>query len=118
MKKMLSMVLIALLSVSCVTKVWFDSSVEGAEVYLDGQKMGETPFVAEVSAYAWYDPYVVVKKEGYKDLKAPLKLTPRVGNLVAGILFLPSVVIGLPCLLTCYGPDKRQYFDLEENKVE
>lgn len=114
MKNLLVLLLAAMMFAGCVTRVFFDSSEEGAEVYLDGEKLGETPFAAEISAYAWYDPFVVIKKEGYKDLKTELKKAPRAGNIAAGVIFIGALPISMPCLFTCYGPDKRQYFELEK----
>ena len=114
MKNLMIVVLAALMVSGCVTKVFFDSSEPGAEVYLDGEKIGETPFTANVSAYAWYDPAVTIKKEGYKELRTFLKPEPRVGNIVAGVLFFPALPISMPCLFTCYGPQKRQFFELEK----
>lgn len=115
MKNLLIVFLAAVMCSGCVTRVFFDSSEEGAEVYLDGEKVGETPFAAEISAYAWYDPFVVVKKEGYQDLKTELKKTPRAGNIAAGVIFnFWALPISLPCFFTCYGPDKRQYFELKK----
>ena len=103
------MILAAMVFSGCVTRVFFDSSEEGAEVYLDGEKLGETPFAAEISAYAWYDPFVIIKKEGYKDLKTELKKTPRAGNIAAGVIFLCALPISMPCLFTCFVPVKRNY---------
>ena len=114
MKNLMIVVLAALMVSGCVTKVFFDSSEPGAEVYLDGEKIGETPFTANVSAYAWYDPAVTIKKEGYKELRTFLKPEPRVGNIVAGVLFFSALPIPMPCLFTCYGPQKRQFFELEK----
>ncbi|HOE07544.1 MAG TPA: PEGA domain-containing protein [Treponemataceae bacterium] len=42
---------------SCVTKtkVSFTSDIPGAEVFIDGESMGQTPFTAEVTNAIWED---------------------------------------------------------------
>jgi hypothetical protein len=51
---------------SCVTKtkVLFTSDIPGAEVIIDGESMGQTPFTAEVTNAIWEDQEVIVRKNG------------------------------------------------------
>lgn len=114
LSKILFFLLIAGMFVGCVTKVAIKSNVEGADVYIDGERVGSTPCVTEVSSVAWYDPEVVLKKAGYKDLVTRFNLEPRVGNIIGGALFIGFLPISLPCLLTCYGPAKNNYFKMDE----
>ncbi len=114
MKKFLLVMLLVLFSFSCVTKISVSSNIEGADVIIDGEKVGETPYVGNISAYAWYDPVVVLKKDGYKTQKTSFVLEPRVGHIVAGWLFFSVPVIGWPLLLTCYGPTKKQFVEMEK----
>lgn len=112
--KILFFLLIAGMFVGCVTNIAIKSNVEGADVYIDGERVGSTPCVTKVSSYAWYDPEVVLKKEGYKDLVTRFNLEPRMGNLIAGVLLLNFLPISLPCLLTCHGPARDNYFKMDE----
>jgi hypothetical protein len=96
---------------SCVTKtkVLFTSDIPGAEVIIDGESMGQTPFTAEVTNAIWEDQEVIVRKNGLKDHTTKLKKEPKIVNILTGIL-LP-VTLYIP-LLWCYGPEEKQHFDL------
>ena len=90
----------------CVTstRVRINSDVEGAEVYIDGQKIGTTPTEIALSNAIWEDPDVVLKKEGYKDLHTNVKKEVKAVNLVSGLL------LWLPSLLWVYGPKSNQNY--------
>ncbi len=102
-------ILIAVFCTSCVsqTRVNFRTDVEGADVYVDGEKIGTTPVQMKLSNAVWNDPDIVIKKDGYKDLYAGLKKEAKGANIVLGVL------LWWPSLLWCYGPKKNQNFMLE-----
>lgn len=68
-------------------KVKADSTPSGAEVFVNGEKMGQTPCVIRLKTKAEYT--LVIKKEGYKDQS--FKITNKVG---AGWVIL-DVIFGL-----------------------
>lgn len=93
---------------SCVTqtRVNINSDVEGATVYIDGQKIGTTPVQVSLSNAVWEEPDVLLKKDGYKDLHTNLTKEVKIVNAVAGLL------IWWPSLLWCYGPKTNQNYIL------
>ena len=93
---------------SCVTstRVRISSDIEGAEVYIDGEKVGTTPTQVKLSNAVWSSPDVILKKDGYKDLYTELKKEVKAVNLVFGIL------LWTPSLLWCYGPKQNQNYFL------
>ncbi len=114
MKKVLLVLVLLSFMMSCLTTVKVDSNVKGADVILDGKKVGTTPYKGKVSAYAWYDPEVVLVKEGYKTRRTRFNIQSRVGHIIAGLLFFYVPIIGWPLLFTCNGPTKRQFIEMEK----
>lgn len=101
-------IIILLLFSSCVTStnVWFETNIDGAEIYIDGERIGKTPIEYKLSNAIWEDPDVVIRKKGYKDLRVGLKKEVKAVNLICGIIFW------WPSLLWCYGPKDKQYFEM------
>lgn len=76
-----SLLLLSLLS-SCATifskskdKVTFKSEPVGANVYVDGDLVGVTPFTKEFKRSTFDKHYITIKKEGYDSQKFQLKKT-------------------------------------------
>lgn len=85
-------ILLVVVCSSCVTqtRVNFSTDVDGAEVFVDGEKIGTTPVQKKLSNVVWENPDILIKKEGYKDLYTDLKKEIKGVNLVSGlILFWP-----------------------------
>ena len=93
---------------SCVTRtiVVIDSNVEGAEVHLDYQKIGETPLTIELSNAIWEEYRIRLRADGYRELYGSLRKEIKTLNLISGILLI------WPALLWVYGPEPYQYFDM------
>ena len=110
MKKLLALAIVVVLLSGCVTNtmVRIDSTPENAEVYIDNEKIGQTPVVVQMSNLFWKDPDVIIKAEGYKDLYTSLDKEVKIVNLISGIVFF-----GWP-LLWVWGPEKSQYYNLIE----
>lgn len=106
-----ALLLVCFVLSSCVTTtmVNFNSDIPGAEVIVDGEILGQTPFKAEVSNAIWKNQEVIVKKNGLKDLHTILNKEPKVFNIVSAIIFPGTVYLPL---LWCYGPKENQYFTL------
>ncbi len=87
MKRLLSFVVVAVMLVSfsgCATifrgpnqQVGLNASTPGAEVFIDGQKVGVTPMKLSLKTDKQYT--ITFKKAGFKD--ATYRLTNRVGAL-------------------------------------
>ncbi|WP_147634705.1 PEGA domain-containing protein [Treponema pectinovorum] len=109
----ISSLMLFVMFASCVTstRVQFNTDVEGATLYIDGEKIGTTPTQVKLSNGIWNDPDIILKKEGYQDLRTDLAKEVKGVNLVAGLL------IWWPSLLWVYGPKKTQnYMLFPENK--
>ena len=93
---------------SCVssTRVNFNTDVDGATVYVDGEEIGTTPAQIKLSNAVREIPDVVIKKDGYRDLYTELNKEVKGVNLVCGLL------LWLPSLLWVYGPKKNQNYML------
>ena len=106
---MLVMPLLAVLVLSaCTTQtsVTFTTNVESAEVRLDHALVGETPVERRLSNGIWYDPQVVIRAEGYREIRSKLQRELKVLNAVSGIIFWPI-------WLMAYGPQPTQHFVLQ-----
>lgn len=116
MKKVISafLILVILMSIisSCVTKtnVTFNTDVEGADVYVDGEYIGKTPITKKMSNAVWEDPDILIKKDGYQDMQLSVKKEVKTVNLVCGIL------LWWPSLLWVHGPKAQQHYLLSPAK--
>lgn len=106
----LMLVVVVITFPGCVTStnVQFNADVEGADLYIDGERIGTTPMVHKMSNAVWEDPLIILKKDGYKELHAGIKKEIKAVNLICGL------IIWWPSLLWVYGPKGYQYFDLIE----
>ena len=102
-------ILVLFVFTSCVTStnVTFTTDIPGAEVFIDGESVGETPVTVSVTNAVWEDQEIIIKKNGIKDLKTSLKKEAKIVNILTGIL-LP-VTLYIP-LLFCYGPKADQNY--------
>ncbi|MEE1212651.1 MAG: PEGA domain-containing protein [Treponema sp.] len=98
---------------SCVTstRVYFDSNVEDAELYIDGKPYGTMPTQVKLSNLFWEDPDVILKKKGYEDYHGDLEKEPKIVNIISGFVFG-----WLPAYFWCYGPKKSQYYMMTQKK--
>ncbi len=113
MKKFLVLLLlVSFVFASCVTPLVVNSNVKGADVYLDGVNVGQTPLVTDIPSFAWYDPIVRIEMEGYETFEGRLDKDVRILHVVFGAIFVASLPISVPLLLNCYGPVEEQMFEL------
>ena len=93
---------------SCVTKtkVTFNTDVTGADVYVDGEYIGKTPATKKLSNAVWEDPEIVIKKEGYRDMRTGVKKEVKAVNLIFG------VILWWPSFLWVHGPKSQQHYVL------
>lgn len=101
-------ILLVVVCASCVTqtRVNFSTDVDGAEVFVDGEKIGTTPVQKKLSNVVWENPDILIRKEGYKDLYTDLKKEIKGVNLVSGLFLF------WPALFWVYGPKKNQSYIL------
>ncbi len=101
-------ILIPFFLTSCVTgtDVTFDSVPRGADVYLDGQQIGQTPITRRIGNGFWVDPAVRVELEGFVPVSQTLDKEIKGINLAFGIL------LWIPSLLWVWGPADEQFISL------
>ncbi|MBN2874298.1 MAG: PEGA domain-containing protein [Spirochaetales bacterium] len=104
----LLLVLMVFLFSGCVTNtnVRFETSEPGAMVMIDGESIGTTPAQVQMSNAIWEDPDVLIKMEGYKDVRAGVDKEVKGVNLIFGL------ILWWPSLLWVYGPEANQYYEL------
>lgn len=105
----ISALVLVLFLASCVssTRVSFYSNVEGAEVYVDGELIGNTPVTVKMSNAIWEWPDITIKKDGYEEIKdVQLAKELKVPNAVLGVL------VNEFALLWVWGPKKVQHYNL------
>ncbi len=75
MKRLLGAALAPLLLAGCVERyIALRSEPAGADVYLDGEKMGQTPIDIP---YLWYGTReVILEKRGYREIRERVALHP------------------------------------------
>jgi len=73
-------------------QIRFDSSPQGATIYVDGAKACVTPCAAEVQGRWWYEKcehIIEARKQGYAPAMTTIKAEmPNVGGIVCGFLCL------------------------------
>lgn len=80
---------LAFLLASCTSSTRITSEPPGADVFIDGQLVGETPFVHEDAKISFSSTTVTLRKEGYEDLHAVIRKDEDIdpGAIVGGIFF-------------------------------
>ena len=83
------------------------SDPSGADVYINNQKMGKTPYKANLDDFVATNYQIILKKDGYNDFNGVLAKEAKVGAIIGGIFFI------IP-FLWCYGPSPNQQFVLTD----
>jgi len=111
--KIAAAVAVLLLLAACTTKtaVTFTTNVESAEVRLGHTPIGETPVEKRLSNGIWYDPQVVIRAEGYREIRSKLQRELKVLNAVSGVFFWPV-------WLLAHGPQPEQHFVLQPEATQ
>ena len=96
MRRFVSLALvISIGAAGCAEHITFHSIPEGAEVWLNGRDLGRTPTSAEVEYDAFTRYQVVLKKDGYQVVRAPLATQINSAALlgtIAGVFCFPCLV--------------------------
>lgn len=102
----------AVLVTSCVTstKVTFNTNAEPATLIIDGENKGQTPVTVRMSNGIWNDYEVILKRDGYFDMRTSVKKNIKPVNLVFGAF------LWTPSLLWVYGPKDYQYFEMTKKE--
>ena len=104
-------VLLFLSACTTHTNVTFTTNVESAEVRLGHTPIGEAPVKRRLSNGIWYDPYVVIRAEGYHEIRSKLQRELKVLNAVSGVIFWPI-------WLMAHGPQPNQHFTLQPEEIQ
>lgn len=90
----------------CVTstKVSIYTDVEGADVFIDNKKIGQTPIIKyKMKNIAWEDEVIIIRKEGYEEVNRYMYKEIKWWNAITGYFFL------IP-LIWSYGPKPEQHY--------
>ena len=79
-----------------------------AQVFVDGEMIGNAPAGTKMSNGIWNDPEVQVNHDGYRPYRGGVVNEVKAANIVLGL------TINYFAWLWCYGPKKQQYVILEE----
>ena len=93
----------------CSTMVTIQSEPPGADIILNNQKVGKTPFAVRLSDFAFNSYDVTLKKEGFSDFQGRIAKEAKAGAIIGGVF------VGIP-FLWCYGPQPYQTFYLSEKE--
>lgn len=89
MKRLLCLLLVACLT-GCSSTTVINSVPEGATIYLNGERVGTTPYTLSDTKIVGSSNAIMLKKEGYQDFIATFSRTEEadVGAIVGGVLVL------------------------------
>ncbi len=75
---------------SCASTTLIQSEPNGADLYLDGMKVGQTPYTHSDTKIVGSTTTIKMKKEGYEELNIIMSRSEKlaVGPLIGGILVL------------------------------
>jgi SH3 domain-containing protein/PEGA domain-containing protein len=105
--KTLSTILIVILLSGCAIPTVIKSKPEGATVYIDNIKMGNTPLTYSDKAILWSQKPIRIEMNGYKPLNTAIKKDQlKIGPLVWGCF------VGVP-LLWALGYAEEYTFELD-----
>lgn len=109
----IALTLISLLILSgCASTTVIHSSPEGADIYIDNQKKGQTPYTYTDTKIAGSTTYITLKKDGYNDFETVMVRNEKadVGAIVGGCFLL------VPFLWTMEYNPEHNYELTESNK--
>jgi hypothetical protein len=110
---LLAIAALGAVSPGCASSTKITSDPSGAEVYIDGEKVGETPYeYREKSVWVWTQHDVAVRQKGYIPAEGQLETHAVPGFVALGII---GCICLFPALLTVVGRYEDTYhFDLQD----
>ena len=107
-----SIVLLVCLVNGCASTTLINSDPNGAQLYIDGMKVGKTPYIYTDSKFVGSTTLLKFKKEGYEDLNVVMQKNEKanVGAIVGGACLL------VPFLwMMEYHPDRTYELELKKD---
>ena len=100
---------IAILASGCASSTLLSTTPTGADVYIQGQRQGTTPYTYSDRKIVGATTMVTFKKEGYEDYNTTIRKTKKlnVGALLSGMLLIYP-------WFWLLGYDRAHSYDLEE----
>jgi hypothetical protein len=100
---------IAVLVSGCASSTVLSTTPSDADIYIQGQRLGKTPYTYSDRKIAGASTMVTFKKEGYEDYNTTIRKNKKlnVGALLSGLLLVYP-------LFWVLGYDKAHSYDLEE----
>lgn len=87
----------------CSHTVQIKSVPEGADVSIDGEKVGKTPYAFEAKSGFFDDHRVTVESEGYAPFETQIVQSEPIWPIVAPSVCLSPITLGLSCFGLCVG---------------
>lgn len=90
MKKLVCVILLAIVISGCASTTVLNSNPNGATVYLNGEKVGTTPYTHTDTKIVGSTTTVQLKKDGYQDLTTTFSRNEdvNVGAVIGGLFVL------------------------------
>lgn len=100
---------LAVLVSGCASSTMLSTTPSGADVYIQGQRRGTTPYTYSDRKIVGASTMVTFKKEGYEDYNTTIRKTKKlnVGALLSGMLFIYP-------WFWLLGYDRAHSYDLDE----
>lgn len=114
MKRTILLTVVTILAFSsCVThtNVTFESAPPGADVYVDGRRIGQTPVTRRLGNGFWEDPSIRVELEDHVPITRAIEKELKGVNLAFGLL------LWWPSLAWSWGPADEQFYALRPMQV-
>jgi len=107
-----SLLIIAILASGCVSTTVLHTTPANADVYVKGQRLGETPYSYSDRKIAGASTLITLRKEGYEDYNTTIRKNKRlnIGALISGLFFIYP-------LFWIMGYEEAHSYDLEKVEV-
>jgi hypothetical protein len=112
-KQIITLSLVFPLLVGCATSTRFNTTPEGAKVYINGDYIGDSPVTLDDSKSLPKRVHVQVRREGYKELDMYIDKRLDYLNMILGI-----TPYGAPLIFWGYTLEDKYRFDLTSLKLE
>ncbi len=97
----------------CTHTVQIKSVPEGADVTVDGEKVGKTPYAFQASSGFFDDHQIKVEQEGYAPFETQIVQSEPIWPIVAPSVCLSPLTLGMSCFGLCWGFRYAQAYEYE-----
>ena len=98
---------------ACSHTVMIKSVPEGADVTVDGEKVGKTPYALKATSGFFDEHKIKIDHEGYAPFEATIVQSEPIWPIVAPSICLSPVTLGGSCFGLCWGFRYAQGYEYE-----